>query len=68
VLSRGNSLLHVVWTQSAEQNVLVPAEKGKKCTRVDFFPQVRHGSCGSPVDGGFAAKATDYPVLLSISD
>jgi len=68
VLSRGNSLLHVVWTQSGEQNVLVPAEKGKKCTRVDFFPQVRRGSCGSPVDGGFAAKATDYPVLLSISD
>ena len=68
VLSRGNSLLHVVWTQSAEQNVLVPADKGKKCTRVDFFPQVRHGSCGSPVDGGFAAKATDYPVLFSISE
>jgi polysaccharide biosynthesis protein PslG len=68
VLSRGNSLLHVVWTQSSEQNVVVPAAKGKKCTRVDFFPQVRHGTCGNPVDGGFAAKATVYPFLLSISD
>jgi hypothetical protein len=68
VLSRGNSLLHVVWTQSAEQDVLVTADKAKKCTRVDFFPQVRHGSCGSPVDGGFAAKATAYPVLFSLSD
>jgi len=27
VLSRGNSLLHVVWTQSSEQNVLVAADK-----------------------------------------
>ena len=68
VLSRGNSLLHVVWTQSSEQNVLVAADKGKKCTRVDFFPQVRHGSCGSPVEGGFAVKATTYPVLFSLSD
>ena len=68
VLSRGNSLLHVVWTQGSGQNVLVPADKGKKCTRVDFFPQVRHGSCGSPVEGGFAAKASDFPILLSISD
>lgn len=68
VLSRGSSLLHVVWTQSSEQNVLIAAEKGKKCTRVDFFPQVRHGSCGSPVDGGFAAKASAYPVLFSLSD
>ncbi|MCR8959053.1 hypothetical protein M0765_015360 [Variovorax sp. S2] len=68
VLSRGNSLLHVVWTQSSEQNVLMAADKGKKCTRVDFFPQVRHGSCGSPVEGGFAVKATTYPVLFSLSD
>lgn len=68
VLNRGNSLLHVVWTQSSEQNVLVAAGKGKKCTRVDFFPQVRHGSCGSPVEGGFAVKATTYPVLFSLSD
>jgi polysaccharide biosynthesis protein PslG len=68
VLSRGNSLLHVVWTQSSEQNVLVAADKGKKCTRVDFFPQVRHGSCGSPVEGGFAVKATTFPVLFSLSD
>ncbi|QGW84906.1 hypothetical protein GOQ09_06045 [Variovorax paradoxus] len=68
VLSRGNSLLHVVWTQSSEQNALVTADKGKKCTRVDFFPQVRHGSCGSPVEGGFAVKATAYPVLFSLSD
>lgn len=68
VLSRGNSLLHVVWTQSSEQNALVAADKGKKCTRVDFFPQVRHGSCGSPVEGGFAVKATTYPVLFSLSD
>ncbi|MEJ1129689.1 hypothetical protein V9L20_19070 [Variovorax sp. CCNWLW225] len=68
VLSRGNSLLHVVWTQSSDQNVLVAADKGKKCTRVDFFPQVRHGSCGSPVEGGFAVKATTYPVLFSLSD
>ena len=68
VLSRGTTLLHVVWTQNAEQNVLIPAARGKKCTRVDFFPQVHHGSCGSPVEGGVAAKASSYPVLFSIAD
>ena len=68
VLSRGTTLLHVVWTQNSEQNVLIPAAKGKKCTRVDFFPQVHHGSCGNPVEGGVAAKASSYPVLFSVAD
>jgi hypothetical protein len=68
VLSRGSTLLHVVWTQGAGHDVVVPAEKGRKCTRVEFFPQVRHGSCGAPVEGGFAAEATAYPVLLSIAE
>lgn len=68
VLSRGTSLLHVVWTQGTTQNVVVPAAKGGKCTRVEFFPQVRQGSCGAPVEGGFAAEASAHPVLLSISE
>ena len=68
VLSRGTTLLHVVWTQGTQQNVVVPAEKGRKCTRVEFFPQVRHASCGAPVEGGFAAEASAHPVLLSISE
>jgi hypothetical protein len=68
VLSRGTTLLHVVWTQNSDQNVLIPAAKGKKCTRVDFFPQVHHGSCGNPVGGGVAAKASSYPVLFSVAD
>jgi hypothetical protein len=68
VLRRGESLLHVVWTQGPEQTVSVPAGSGKKCTRVDFFPQMREGSCGSPSGGSFSVKATANPVLLSISD
>jgi hypothetical protein len=68
VLSRGSALLHVVWTERGEQNVLVPAEKGSKCTRVAFFPQVQRGSCGAPVEGGFAARASAQPVLLSFSE
>lgn len=68
VLRRGTSLLHVVWTERAEKNVVVAAGKGKKCTRVEFFPQVRRGSCGAPGEGGFAARASAQPVLLSISE
>jgi hypothetical protein len=68
VLKRDNTLLHVVWTQNSEQPVSIPAAEGKKCTRVEFFPQMRSGSCGPRTDGGFSAKATAYPVLLSISD
>ncbi len=67
VLRRGESMLHVVWTQGAEQSVWVPAAAGAKCTRVDFFPQMREGSCGSRSDEGFSVKATTSPVLLSIS-
>lgn len=63
-----NTLLHVVWTPGAERSVTVPVAEGKKCTRVEFFPQVRRGSCGPRAEGGFAAKASAYPVLLSISD
>ena len=68
VLSRGEALLHVVWTQNSEKTVSIPAAKGKKCTLVEFFPQMRRGSCGNWSDGGFSARATVYPVLLSISD
>ncbi|MDN6882308.1 hypothetical protein QMO14_01715 [Variovorax sp. CAN2819] len=67
VLRRGESTLHVVWTQGAEQSVSVPAGAGAKCTRVDFFPQMREGSCGSRSGEGFTVKATSSPVLLSIS-
>jgi len=67
VLRRGESMLHVVWTQGAEQSVSVPAGAGAKCTRVDFFPQMREGSCGSRSGDGFTVKATSSPVLLSIS-
>lgn len=68
LLQRGASLLHVVWTQGAMQTVSVPAAKGKKCTRVDFFPQMRQGSCGNWSEEGYSVKATANPVLLSISD
>ena len=68
VLKRDDALLHVVWTQNWEQAVTVPVAEGKKCTRVDFFPQMRRGSCGPRTDGGFSVKATAYPVLLSTSD
>ena len=67
VLRRGESMLHVVWTQGAQQSVSVPAGAGAKCTRVDFFPQMREGSCGSRSGEGFTVKATSSPVLLSIS-
>jgi len=67
VLRRGESMLHVVWTQGAQQSVSVPAPAGAKCTRVDFFPQMREGSCGSRSGEGFSVKATSSPVLLSIS-
>ncbi|WP_432728943.1 hypothetical protein [Variovorax sp. W6] len=67
VLRRGESMLHVVWTQGAEQSVSVPAGAGKKCTRVDFFPQMREGTCGNRSGEGFTVKATSNPVLLSIS-
>jgi hypothetical protein len=68
VLKRDDALLHVLWTQDNEKSVTVPVAEGKKCTRVDFFPQMRRGSCGPRTDGGFSAKASAYPVLLSISD
>lgn len=68
VLRRGETLLHVVWTRGAEQTVSVPAGNAKKCTRVDFFPRMREGSCGSRSAEGFTVKATSNPVLLSISD
>ncbi|HEX7865901.1 MAG TPA: hypothetical protein VF555_13200 [Variovorax sp.] len=69
VLRRGQSLLNVVWTQGGEKTVSVPAgASGSKCTRVDFFPQMREGSCGSRSGEGFTVKATSNPVLLSISD
>ncbi|MET3497594.1 hypothetical protein [Variovorax boronicumulans] len=71
VLERDNALLHVVWTQNTERNLTVPVAEGKKCTRVDFFPQMRRGSCGprtGGAEGGFAVKATAYPFLLSVSD
>jgi hypothetical protein len=68
VLKRDDALLHVLWTQDNEKSVTVPVPEGKKCTRVDFFPQMRRGSCGPRTDGGFSAKASAYPVLLSISD
>jgi hypothetical protein len=68
VLKRDDALLHVLWTQDNEKSVTVLVAEGKKCTRVDFFPQMRRGSCGPRTDGGFSAKASAYPVLLSISD
>ncbi|KIQ16326.1 hypothetical protein RT97_31215 [Variovorax paradoxus] len=68
VLKRDDALLHVLWTQASEKDVTVPVAEGKKCTRVDFFPQARRGSCGPRTGGGFSAKASAYPVLLSISD
>ncbi|NVM89688.1 hypothetical protein FHT32_003345 [Variovorax sp. SG517] len=69
VLRRGQSLLNVVWTQGGEKTVSVPAgASGSKCTRVDFFPVMREGSCGSRSGEGFTVKATSSPVLLSISD
>ncbi|RSZ42304.1 MULTISPECIES: hypothetical protein [unclassified Variovorax] len=68
VLRRGQSLLHVVWTQGGEKTVSVPANGAKKCTRVDFFPRMREGSCGSRSGDGFTVGASSSPVLLSISD
>ncbi|MDQ0610433.1 hypothetical protein QFZ83_004604 [Variovorax sp. W1I1] len=68
VLKRSDALLHVLWTPGSEKDVTVPVAEGKKCTRVDFFPEMRRGSCGPRAGGGFSAKASAYPVLLSISD
>lgn len=67
VLKRADALLHVVWTPNQEQTVLIPVDEGKKCTRVDFFPQVHRGGCGPRTDGGFSVRATAYPFLLSLT-